>query len=139
MARIYGKEKVHTCQFDNTSRRQTIIIINRYKNRFKEIECYSKIGTFIANDLNKDGSTLQLGIRATPQQRILNLKQLKNSGTHAEIFGESLLAIFKHGVISNAFKKEHCDRSVASLAIGNQERYEFVDGNHTIYCRNKLC
>ena len=49
------------------------------------------------------------------------------------MFGESLLDLFKLGIIPNVFKKDHCDRSVASfvIAIGRQEIYEFIGGNYS--------
>ena len=53
-----------------------------------------------------------------------------------EMFGESLFDLYKLGVISNVFKKEHCSRSAASfviIIIGNQETYEFIDNNPIIY------
>ena len=99
----------------------------------KEMKRYSEIGTSIANDLIKEGRTLQLGICTTSQLMVLNFKHHKKLCAHTEMFGESLLDLFKLDVISNVFKKEHCDRSAESFVIGNQETYEFIDNNPIIY------
>ena len=48
------------------------------------------------------------------------------------MFGESLLDVFRLGVLLNTFKEEHCGRSRATFAIGNQETYEFIDDNSAI-------
>ena len=108
-----------------------IIIINRYKNRFKRNGTLFKNRYIYANDLIKDGNTLQLGIHTTPINNI-KLKYHKNLGIHAEMFGESLLDSLKLDVISNAFKKEYCGRSAASFVIVNQETYEFIGDNPAI-------
>ena len=134
MPRTHGESHIHISQFDYIYQEdRKIPSLVDIKVDSKEMERYSKIGTFIANDLIKDGSTLQLGIGAIPQQTILNLTNHKNLGIHSEMFGESLLKLFKLGVISNACKKEHCGRSVASFVIGNQETYDFIDDNPSVY------
>ena len=55
------------------------------------------------------------------------------------MFSGSLLDLFKLGVTSNASKKEHCGRSIASFIIGNEETYEFIGDNLAVYIGQAHC
>lgn len=79
--------------------------------------------------LIQDGDTLQLGIGAIPDAVLLFLKDKKDLGIHSEMFSDGVVALVKEGVITNAKKKTHPGKFVASFLMGTRQLYDFVDNN----------
>ena len=53
----------------------------------------------------------------------------KHLGLHTEAMTDGVFRLMRAGVIDNSMKKYEPGRSVASLALGSKEMYEFIDHN----------
>lgn len=80
-------------------------------------------------ELVRDGDTLQLGIGAIPDAVLLFLKDKKDLGIHSEMFSDGVVELVKTGVVTNACKKTHKGKMVASFLMGTRNLYDFVNNN----------
>ena len=92
----------------------------------------SRIGQLIAENLVKDGSTLQMGIGAIPDAVLASLGQHKDLGVHTEMFSDQLIPLIKAGVITNRHKQFYPGVSVTTFAFGSQQLYDFIDNNPSV-------
>lgn len=82
--------------------------------------------------LIQDGDTLQLGIGAIPDAVLLSLKNKKDLGIHSEMFSDGVVELAKEGVITNAKKKIHKGKFIATFLMGTQKLYNFVNNNPNV-------
>lgn len=87
-----------------------------------------KIGTYIA-ELVEDGSTIQLGIGATPNIVAQELCLKRNLGIHTEMFTDGMIDMIEAGAVTNMQKNLHPGKSIATFALGTKKLYDFVDDN----------
>lgn len=90
-----------------------------------------KIGNYIAERI-PDGSTMQIGVGGIPNAVIRALADHKHLGLHTEAMTDGVLPLLENGVIDNSRKKVLPGKSVASLALGSKELYNFLDYNEDI-------
>lgn len=90
-----------------------------------------KIGNFIAEHI-PDGATLQIGVGGIPNAVIRALHDHKNLGLHTEAMTDGVLPLLENGIIDNSMKKVMPGKSVASLALGSRNLYDYMDGNRDI-------
>ncbi len=90
-----------------------------------------RIGEFIAGHI-PDGATLQIGVGGIPNAVLQALSSHKNLGLHTEAMTDGVLPLLASGVIDNSRKKVLPGKSVASLALGSKNLYEYMDGNPDI-------
>ncbi|EDW39298.1 GL13487 [Drosophila persimilis] len=88
-----------------------------------------KIGKLIAENLVKDGATLQMGIGSIPDAVLAALHNHKDLGIHSEMFANGVVELVKKGCVTNSKKKMHQGRIVGSFLIGDQALYDFVNDN----------
>lgn len=86
------------------------------------------IGQYIA-DLVEDGSTIQLGIGGIPNAVGDALKDKKELGVHTELFTEGMIDLYEAGVITNTRKTIHKGKFIATMALGTERLYKFIDQN----------
>lgn len=98
-------------------------------SKWGEVE--RKIGENVASII-EDGSCLQIGIGATPEAVLNQLKSHKNLGVHTEMWSAALLDLIKSGVITNSNKKIHPGKCVSGFIMGTQEVYDFIHDNPSI-------
>lgn len=79
--------------------------------------------------LVEDGATLQMGIGAIPDAVLAALGDHRDLGVHTEMFSDGLLPLLERGVVTNARKRVHPGKIVASFAIGTRRLYDFLDDN----------
>jgi 4-hydroxybutyrate CoA-transferase len=91
-------------------------------------ETEMKIGRFCA-ELVEDGATLQMGIGAIPNATLAALTNHKDLGIHTEMFSDGVLPLVERGVITNAKKRIHPGKIVATFVMGTQKIYDFIDDN----------
>lgn len=89
------------------------------------------IGAHVAS-LIDDGATLQVGIGRIPNAVMHSLTSHKDLGIHTEIWGDSVLSLYKKGVITNKYKKVHPHKMVSTFLIGSKELYDFIDHNEEV-------
>lgn len=94
-------------------------------------EAEIRIGNSIA-ELIPDGATLQIGVGGIPNAVIRALMDHKHLGLHTEAMTDGVLPLLEKGVIDNSCKKVMPGKSVASLALGSQALYDYLDHNDDI-------
>jgi 4-hydroxybutyrate CoA-transferase len=87
-----------------------------------------KIGEYTAS-LIEDGSTIQIGVGAIPDAVVLSLKDKKDLGVHSELLTDSMVELYKAGVINGSRKTINKGKMVATLLCGTKNLYDFVDNN----------
>ena len=91
----------------------------------------ARVGELVSA-LIEDGSCLQLGIGAIPDCVLARLGNKHDLGVHTEMFSDGLIPLVESGVITNAKKKVHAGRTVASFVSGTRKVFDFVDDNQTV-------
>ena len=90
-----------------------------------------RIGNYIAG-LIPDGATLQIGVGGIPNAVIRALSGHKHLGLHTEAMTDGVLPLLRSGVIDNSQKAVMPGKSVASLALGSRQLYDYLDGNEDV-------
>lgn len=90
-----------------------------------------KIGQFVA-DLIEDESTLQLGIGGIPNAVAVALRDKHNLGVHTEMLSDSLIDLYRAGVVTNAAKTLHKDKMVTAFSFGSKAAYDFLNNNPNV-------
>lgn len=90
-----------------------------------------KIGQFVA-DLIEDESTLQLGIGGIPNAVAVALRDKRNLGVHTEMLSDSLIDLYRAGVVTNAAKTLHKGKMVTAFSFGSRAAYDFLDNNPNV-------
>ncbi|MFN3838934.1 MAG: acetyl-CoA hydrolase/transferase family protein [Brevundimonas sp.] len=86
------------------------------------------IGRTIA-DLVENGSTLQMGIGALPNAVCDALMDHRDLGVHTEMLTPGLVELMQAGVANHARKTLHPGLGVFAFSMGDQNTYDFLDGN----------
>ena len=94
-------------------------------------EIEAAIGANIAAEI-PDGACLQIGVGGIPNAVLNGIKNHKHLGLHTEAMTDGVIRLMKEGVIDNSLKKVKPGISVAALAIGSKEMYEYIDHNRTM-------
>ena len=89
---------------------------------------YKAIAGHIAG-LIPNGATLQMGIGAIPNAVLPHLREKNDLGIHTEMFSDGIIDLLDAGNITNAKKKVHPGKVVASFFMGTRKLYEYVDNN----------
>lgn len=89
------------------------------------------IGNHIA-ELIPDGATLQIGVGGIPNAVIRALEGHQHLGLHTEAMTDGVLPLLEKGIIDNSLKKIMPGKSVASLALGSENLYRFLDHNEDV-------
>ncbi|CCV65947.1 MAG: acetyl-CoA hydrolase/transferase C-terminal domain-containing protein [Paracholeplasma sp.] len=93
------------------------------------------IGKLIAEKIN-DGDTIQLGIGGMPNAVAKSLYGKKDLGIHTEMFTSEMAKLIKAGVITGKNKTLHRGKHVCCFAYGNQELYDFINDNPSVWILN---
>ena len=84
------------------------------------------IGANVASQI-PDGACLQIGVGGIPNAVLNGIKHHQHLGLHTEAMTDGVIRLIKEGVIDNSLKKVRPGVSVAALAIGSKEMYEYID------------
>ena len=87
------------------------------------------IGRIIAQELVRDGATLQLGIGAIPNSVLRCLAGHKDLGVYSEMISDGVIELVERGVVTGAHKVVHPGRITAGFAFGSERLYSFLDNN----------
>ena len=90
-----------------------------------------RIGENIAA-LVEDGSTLQMGIGASPDAILARLMDKKDLGVHTEMFSDRVVDLVEAGVVTNKYKAVGTGRTITSFINGTQRLFDFVDDNPAV-------
>ena len=128
MPRVLGRSFIHVDDVDVVVEHEEDLLT---VGDVVELEAGKMIGRFVAR-LIEDGSTLQLGLGATPQATLLAMEDKNDLGVHTEFLTDGLLGLISRGVITNRKKGVNEGKLVASSAIGTANLYEYLHDNPAI-------
>ena len=94
----------------------------------KDPEITRRIGHYVSQ-LVDDGATLQVGFGYLPNAILQYFDKKKHLGIHTQVITDGFLPLLKKKVITNKKKTHIPGRVVASLCMGSQELYDYVDDN----------
>jgi GNAT superfamily N-acetyltransferase len=133
MPRTWGDSFVHVDEIDYLVPKEEALVETMTYSEDNEISM--RIGHFVSQ-LIEDGATLQIGFGYLPNVILRYLDQKRDLGIHTQLITDGLLPLFDKGVITNKKKTLLPGRVVASLCMGSEKLYRFVDNNPAFYFRS---
>ena len=133
MPRTWGDSFVHVDEID--------ILVAHEEPLVEEIpaqvdpEVARRIGLYVSQ-LVDDGATLQIGFGNLPNAILPYLEGKKDLGIHTQLITDGLIPLLEKKVITNRKKSLLPGRAVASLCMGTERLYRFVDNNPMFYFRS---
>jgi acyl-CoA hydrolase/GNAT superfamily N-acetyltransferase len=100
----------------------------------KENEISKRIGGYVSQ-LVDDGATIQIGFGHLPYAVLKYLDNKKDLGVHTQVITDAFLPLFTNKVITNKRKNYLRGRTVASLCMGSEKLYRYVNNNPGFYFR----
>ncbi len=133
MPRTWGDSLIHVDDIDYFVYYDEPLVeaLPRKKNK-KVIERIA----FYVNQLIEDGATLQVGFGHLPDAILPHLMNKKDIGIHTQVITDGFLPLFENKVITNRKKSYLPDRAVASLCMGSEKLYNFVNNNPMFYFKS---
>ncbi|MDA8139685.1 MAG: GNAT family N-acetyltransferase [Desulfobacteraceae bacterium] len=133
MPRTWGDCIVHVDEIDYFVPYEEPLVqtIPQVKNQ----EVSDRIGYYV-NQLVDDGATIQIGFGHLPDAILPHLMSKKDLGIHTQVITDAFLPLLKNNVITNRKKTLLPGRVVASLCMGTNELYSYVDDNPQFYFRS---
>ncbi len=98
-------------------------------------EVTRRIGHFVSQ-LVDDGATLQIGFGYLPFAVLKYLDRKKDLGIHTQLVTDGLIPLIEKKVITNRKKTFLPGRIVASLSMGSEKLYEYINDNPAFYFRS---
>ncbi|MFW5853775.1 MAG: GNAT family N-acetyltransferase [Thermodesulfobacteriota bacterium] len=133
MPKTWGDSFVHIDEIDYVVPHEEPIVESLSTRKQNEIT--RRIGHFVS-EVVEDEATLQIGFGHLPNEILPYLDKKKELGIHTQVITDGLLPLLKKKVITNKKKTLIPGRVVASLVMGSQELYDFVDNNPMFYFRS---
>lgn len=133
MPRTWGDSFVHVDDIDYLVQHEEPLV--EALPRIKNNEIASRIGFYI-NQLVDDEATLQIGFGNLPYAILEHLKNKKDLGIHTQLITDAFLPLFEKNVITNKKKSLLPGKVVASLCMGSEKIYRYVDNNPMFYFRS---
>ncbi len=87
-----------------------------------------QIAAYVA-DLVEDGSTIQLGIGSIPNAIGKAFAVKRNLGVHTEMINDTIMDLYRSGVVTGACKTRWPGKIIGSFALGSPDLYRFLDRN----------
>jgi acyl-CoA hydrolase/RimJ/RimL family protein N-acetyltransferase len=128
MPRVLGRSFLHVNDVDVVVEHEEDLLTI---GEMLELESAHMIGRHVGK-LIDDGSTLQLGLGATPQATLVAMEHKNDLGVHTQFLTDGLMQLVSLGVINNRKKGVNEGKLVASTAIGTTNLYEFLHDNPAI-------
>ncbi len=133
MPRTWGDSFVHVDQIDHFVWHEESLVETTMG--VEENQIALRIGHFVS-ELVEDGATLQIGFGYLPNMILRYLDQKNDLGVHTQLVTDGLMPLFEKGVVNNRKKTLLPGRVVASLCMGSERLYQFVDNNPAFYFRS---
>jgi acyl-CoA hydrolase/GNAT superfamily N-acetyltransferase len=135
MPRTFGATYVHVDELDYLVQYEEQLVETVRTGRSREKGVTERIGHYVSQ-LVDDGVTLQIGFGFLPLSILRYLDDKNDLGVHTQMITDSFLPLFKKGVINNRKKTLLPGMVVASLCMGTEKIYEYVDRNPMFYFRS---
>ncbi len=130
MPRTFGDSFVHVDEIDNMVLHEEPLV--EALPRIKDNEVSRRIGLYVSQ-LVCDGDTLQIGFGHLPYAILQYLDKKKDLGIHTQLITDGFLPLFEKNVITNKRKTLLPGMVVASLCMGSEKIYNYVDNNPKFY------
>lgn len=133
MPRTWGDSLVHMDNIDFFVPHEEPLIT--YATNVQDDHVTRRIGHFISQ-LIRDGDTLQIGFGMLTNAILPHLAGKKDLGIHTQLITDDMLPLFEKQVVTNRLKTLLPRRVVASLCMGTEKLYRFIDDNPFFYFRS---
>jgi acyl-CoA hydrolase/GNAT superfamily N-acetyltransferase len=133
MPRTWGDSFVHVDEMDYFVLHEEPLV--EVLPSITDTEVARRIGLYVSQ-LISDGATLQIGFGGLPYAVLQYLDKKKDLGIHTQLITDGFLPLFEKNVITNKKKTLLPGRVVASLCMGSEKIYRFVDNNPKFYFRS---
>ncbi len=133
MPRTWGDSFVHLDEIDYIVFHEEPIVTTPV--RYPDSEVIKRIGHYVSQ-LVDDGATLQVGFGNLPDAILPYLDKKNDLGLHTQLITDGMLPLFEKKVITNKKKTLLPKRVVASLCMGTDAIYRYVDNNPMFYFRS---
>ena len=130
MPRTFGDSFVHVDEIDYMVLHEEPLV--EALPRIKDNEVSRRIGLYVSQLVN-NGDTLQIGFGHLPYAILQYLDKKKDLGIHTQLITDGFLPLFEKNVITNKRKTLLPGRVVASLCMGSEKIYNYVDNNPKFY------
>lgn len=130
MPRTFGNSFVHVDEIDCLVLHEEPLVESL--PRIKDNEVSRRIGLYVSQ-LVCNGDTLQIGFGHLPYAILQYLDKKKDLGIHTQLITDGFLPLFEKNVITNKRKTLLPGRVVASLCMGSEKIYNYVDNNPKFY------
>ena len=128
MPRVFGDCCLHISDIDAVVE-NTCPLIEIPARPTSELD--KRIGKFIV-EMVPDHATVQFGVGGVPNAVCELLGNHKDLGVHSELMGPGLAKLIQSGAVTNKFKNIHKHKNVYTIAMGDNEMYEFLDNNSSM-------
>lgn len=133
MPRTFGDSFVHVDEIDYMVLHEEPLV--EALPRIKDNEVSRRIGLYVSQ-LVDNGDTLQIGFGHLPYAILQYLDKKKDLGIHTQLITDGFLPLFEKNVITNKRKTLLPGMVVASLCMGSEKIYNYVDNNPKFYFRS---
>ena len=134
MPRTWGESFVHVDEIDYFVLHEEPLV-ESLPNITKHNVVASRIGHYVSQ-LIDDGATLQVGFGTLPNMILEYLDKKKDLGIHTQLITDALVPLLEKKVITNKKKNHIPGRVVASMCMGSENLYRYVDNNPIFYFRS---
>jgi len=133
MPRTSGDSFVHVDEIDYLVLHEEPLVVSL--PTLTETEVARRIGRYVSQ-LVDNGATLHLGFGQLPYSILKYLDEKQNLGVHTHLISDGFLPLFEKKVITNKKKTFLPGRVVASLCMGSEKIYDYVNDNPMFYFRS---
>ncbi|HSH68419.1 MAG TPA: GNAT family N-acetyltransferase, partial [Deferrisomatales bacterium] len=126
MPRTWGDTAVHIDDLDYLVLHDEPLVNGVPETADTEVE--RRIGMYVSQ-LVDDGATIQLGFGRLPHAILGYMDNKNDLGVHTQLITEAFLPLFRKKVITNKRKTLLPGKAVASLCMGSDALYGFVNDN----------
>jgi acyl-CoA hydrolase/RimJ/RimL family protein N-acetyltransferase len=133
MPRTYGDGIVHVDEIDFFVLHEEPLVESIPMEKNPEIS--ARIGYYVSQ-LVEDGATLQIGFGHLPYAILRFLEDKNDLGVHTQLITDAFIPLLEKKAITNMRKTLLPGRVVASLCMGSEKLYSYVDNNPQFYFRS---
>jgi len=130
--RSYGDGFIHIRKIDHIIEHdEKLIEFPMEKLDLETLEVGENIASLI-----DDGSTIQVGFGRIPFAALLSLRGKKNIGIHSEIISDIICDLMEDDIITNDRKDIDRGRTTASICLGTERLFNYINDNPGIELRS---
>ncbi len=133
MPRTWGDSMVHVDDLDYVVFHEEPLMT--LSSKIKDPEVVDRIGYYVSQ-LVADGATLQIGFGQLPYAILPHLADKKELGIHTQMITDGYIPLLENRAITNRKKTLLPGKMVASLCMGSEALYAYVDNNPQFYFRS---